>query len=465
MKTRNAKNTFENMPVPQAVLRNVLPAMGGMLMVLIYNLADTFFIGQTHDAYQVAAVSLATPVFLIFMAVGTVFGVGGTSAISRAIGAGRKDYAKKLCSFCMWACVAVGIILTCAALLFMDSILTLIGASADTWEHARRYLLIVSCGGTFQLLSSCFSNILRAEGQAGRAMMGQALGNLLNIVFDPLLIFGLGWEISGAAAATVIGSGAAAAYYVLYFLRGKSSLSIGIADFTMKEGVCRGVLAIGVPAALAPVLMSVSQIIMNSMMAGYGDMAVAGIGVAMKVTMITGMLAMGIGQGIQPLLGYCVGARAWGRYQGIMKFSLCFALLLGAAMTGLCFLFVEQIVGVFLTDAEAFAYAAGFARILLSTSALFGVFYVLTNALQAMGAALPSLVINLSRQGLVYVPALLLLGAAMGADGLAWAQPAADILSTILAAVLYLAARKGTTRRQETEGRLHGNGESPLPQE
>lgn len=439
-KTKNTGDSFRALPVPQAVLRNVLPAMGAMLMVLIYNLADTFFIGQTHDAYQVAAVSLATPVFLIFMSVGTIFGVGGTSAISRAIGAGREEHAKKLCSFCMWMCVVSGIILTGAVLIFMEDILTLIGASGDTWEYARRYLSIVAFGGTFQMISTCFSNILRAEGQAGRAMMGQVIGNLLNIAFDPLLIFGLGWEISGAATATVIGSGAAAIYYILYFLRGKSALSIQIRDFTAKEGICRSVLTIGIPGALAPVLMSVSQIIMNSMMAGYGDMAVAGIGVAMKVTMITGMLSMGIGQGVQPLLGYCIGARLWERYSKILRFSLGFALLLGAAMTGLCWLFTEQIVSAFLTDAEAFSYAVSFAQILLSTGVLFGVFYVLSNALQAMGAALPSLVINLSRQGLVYIPSLFLLRAALGAEGLVWAQPAADILSTLLAAVLYLTA-------------------------
>ena len=184
------------------------------------------------------------------MSVGTIFGVGGTSAISRAIGAGREEHAKKLCSFCMWMCVVSGIILTGAVLIFMEDILTLIGASGDTWEYARRYLSIVAFGGTFQMISTCFSNILRAEGQAGRAMMGQVIGNLLNIVLDPLLIFGLGWEISGAAAATVIGSGAAAIYYILYFLRGKSALSIQIRDFTAKEGICRSVLTIVFPARL-----------------------------------------------------------------------------------------------------------------------------------------------------------------------------------------------------------------------
>lgn len=136
-------------------------------MVLIYNLADTFFIGQTHDDLQVAAVSLATPVFLLFMAVGTIFGNGGTSVISRAMGEGRTDYAKKVCSFCMWSCVGVGIIMSALFLLFMDQILALIGASADTWEYAKTYLTIVSLSGPFVLIANCYSNVIRAEGQSG----------------------------------------------------------------------------------------------------------------------------------------------------------------------------------------------------------------------------------------------------------------------------------------------------------
>lgn len=185
----------------------------------------------------------------------------------------------------------------------MDDILAMLGASADTWGFARDYLVIVSFGGTFVLISNCFSNVLRAEGQAAKAMIGQVAGNLLNVILDPLMILGFGWNIRGAAIATVIGNAAAALYYIIYFLRGESSLSIHIKDFSFKDKICKSVLAIGIPASLASLLMSVSQIIMNGIMAGYGDMAVAGNGVAMKVTMITGMLAMGVGQGVQPLLG------------------------------------------------------------------------------------------------------------------------------------------------------------------
>lgn len=446
MKREKSLDVFSTMSVPQAVIKNAIPAMVAMLMVLIYNLADTFFIGQTHNAYQVAAVSLATPVFLMFMAVGTIFGIGGTSVISRAMGEGKTEYAKKVCSFCMWACVGVGIIMSVLFLIFMDSILLLIGASEDTWEYARSYLTIVSCSGVFVLISNCYSNILRAEGQATKAMIGQIIGNLLNIVLDPVLILGFSWNITGAAIATVIGNVMAAGYYIAYFMRGKSSFSIHISDFSVKDKICSSVLVIGIPASLASVLMSISQMIMNGLMAGYGDMAIAGIGVAMKVTMITGMVAMGIGQGIQPLLGYCVGAKTWERYKKIMCFSMWFAFFLGLIMTVICYIFTNQIVSVFLTEQSAFDYAVQFARILLSTSTLFGVFYVLTNALQAMGAAVSSLIINLSRQGIIYIPALFLLKTVLGVNGLVWAQPVADILSIGLAVGLYAITFRKTSQ-------------------
>ena len=451
MENKNTAEVFRDMPVPRAVMKNALPAMAAMLMVLIYNLADTFFIGQTHDALQVAAVSLATPVFLIFMAVGTVFGIGGTSVISRAMGQERPDYAKKVCSFCMWGCVVVGVAMSTFFLLFMEQILGWIGATPDTWDYAKTYLTIVSCCGPFVLIGNCYSNVIRAEGQSGRAMMGQLLGNLLNVVLDPVFILLFGWGIAGAAIATVIGNVVGAGYYILYFLRGKSSLSIHPRDCTLGGGVCSDVLAIGIPASLGSLLMSVSQIIVNALMTDYGDMALAGIGVAMKVTMMTGMVCIGFGQGIQPLLGYCAGANLWGRFKKVMNFSLAFALALSAVMTGVCYLTADQIVSAFLTDAAAFDYAVQFARILLTTSFLFGVFYVLSNSLQAMGAA-TALVLTLRRLGIIYIPALFILKTTMGAAGLAWAQPVADLLSTALVAVLYLY----TCRKAEKRANMGG---------
>lgn len=442
MENKKTMELFSNAPISQAVLKNALPAMAAMLMVLVYNLADTFFIGQTHDALQVAAVSLATPVFLIFMAIGTMFGIGGTSVISRALGEGKTEYAKKVCSFCMWGCVIVGVIMSACMLILIEPILSLVGASADTWNLAKTYLMIVVCCGPFVLISNCYSNVVRTEGESAKAMMGTLVGNLLNVILDPILILGFGWNIAGAAIATVIGNVIGAIYYIAYFVRGKSSLSISLKDFTVKNKVASAVLAIGVPAALGSVLMSVSQIIINSQMAEYGDMAIAAMGVAMKVVIITGMVCMGLGQGVQPILGYCVGAKLWDRFKKVLRFSLVFAFLLSVVLTGICYLFTNQIVSAFLTDTTAFGYAVQFSRILLATSFLFGVFYVLTNALQAMGAATAALIINVSRQGIIFIPALFILKMIMGMTGLVWAQPVADIVSLIIACVLYINTSK-----------------------
>ena len=438
MENKKSMELFSNAPVSQVVFKNALPAMAAMLMVLIYNLADTFFIGQTHDALQVAAVSLATPVFLIFMAVGTVFGIGGTSVISRAMGEGKTDYAKKVSSFCMWGCVIVGTIMSVGMLIFMNPILSLVGASADTWELSKTYLVIVVCCGPFVLISNCYSNVIRTEGESTKAMMGTLIGNLINVILDPIFILGFGWDIAGAAIATVIGNVIGAGYYIIYFIRGNSLLSVRLKDFTVKDKVASSVLAIGIPDALGSLLMSISSIVTNSQMAQYGDMALAGIGVAMKVTMMTGMVCIGLGQGIQPILGYCVGAKLWVRFKNVLRFSLAFSFTLSVVLTGVCYLFTSQIIRAFLIDATAYGYALTFSRILLSTSIFFGVFYVLINALQAMGAGTAALIINISRQGIIYIPVMFLLKTIIGMTGLVWAQPVADITSLVLAYVLYV---------------------------
>lgn len=246
-------------------------------------------------------------------------------------------------------------------------------------------MVIVSFSAPFVLNANCY-NIPRAEGQSGSAMMAQVIGNLLNVVLYPILISGLGWGIAGAAVATVIGNTAAALYYIAFFLRGKS-LTVNIRAFPLQKRVWAAVLVIGIPAAMNFLLMSVSQIIVNSRMAAYSDMAVAGLGVAMKVLMITNLVCIGFGQGVQPLLGYCVGAGLWDRFREVMRFSLSGSYALSAALTGFCLLFTSQLTGAFLTDPDAFGYAVHFVRILLTTSKLAGVFHLLGNALQGIGAA------------------------------------------------------------------------------
>lgn len=442
-------NLFEHAPISKAVLKNAIPAIVSMIMVLIYNLADTFFVGQTHNDLMVAAVSLATPVFLLFMAFGTLFGVGGTSVISRALGQGKVEYAKKVSSFCFWASVAVGFVFIALVLIFINPILALIGCSPDTFDLTRQYLVIVAIGAPFVLIANCFSNIVRAEGKSTEAMVGMLVGNLANVILDPIMILTFKWGVAGAAIATVIGNVLGALYYIYLYVAKKSILTISPKSFAMGERILTGVLAIGIPAALSPILINVAHIVLNIVLAGAGDMAIAGIGVATKIILIVALVEIGLGSGVQPLLGYCAGARKWDRFKGVFRYSLIFATIVGFAMTGLCYLGARPIIKAFLTDAAAVDYGTQFAYILLLSGPFLGALFVLMNALQAMGAAMPSLILSVSRQGIIFYPALWIMNRIFGMYGLIAAQPVADALSLILGAVLFIRITRKLKREDQ----------------
>ncbi len=430
---------FRDAPVPKAVISNVIPSIVSMIMVLIYNLADTFFIGQTKDAYMVAAVSVATPAFLLFMAVGMLFGIGGTSLISRTLGEGNEKKAKNASSFCFWTGLAIGVLAMIVIFLTATPVSLAIGASEDTVGYASQYLRIVSTAIPFLILSNSFSNIIRAEGNAQVAMMGMIIGNLINIVLDPVMILGFGWDVAGAAIATVLGNVFAALFYIRHLLSKKAMLSIHPKYYRVGNGIASGVFAIGIPASLNSVLLSVSNIIVNNIMSHYGDMAVAGLGVAMKVNMIVVMLLIGLGTGVQPILGYCFGAGNRARYLAVLKFSLVLAFGISAVMTVVCYCGAAPLVHAFLEDADAFSYGMSFARIYIYSGPVIGILFVFVNAIQSTGAALPALILSVSRQGLLYLPVLFLFRRIFdSAPMLAAAQPITDYLATALAIVLFL---------------------------
>jgi putative MATE family efflux protein len=430
---------FRDAPVPKAVLANVIPSIISMLMVLVYNLADTFFIGQTKDPLMVAAVSVATPAFLIFMAVGMLFGIGGTSMISRMLGEGKRDVAKNISAFCFWTGAAVGVIAMVFMYIFAVPISRLIGASDATVGYASQYLKIVSVSLPFLIVSNSFSNIIRSEGRANIAMAGTIIGNIINIVFDPIMILAFGWNVAGAAIATVLGNIFSAVFYVIHLTSKRSILSINIKDYTLKKIVVTGVLSIGVPASLNNILMSFSNIFINSFMAKHGDLQLAGLGVAMKVNMIAVMLLIGVGTGIQPLLGYCFGAGNRKRYLSVLKFSLCFAIVLSIVMTSICYFGAAPLAKAFLDDEEAFGYAFAFSRIYILSGPVLGILFVFINAIQSMGAAVPALIMSVSRQGIIYFPILITVSiAANTPTHLAMVQPITDYISVVLATVLFI---------------------------
>lgn len=436
--TDKTTEIFKNAPVPKAVLSNIIPSIISMIMVLAYNLADTFFIGQTKDALMVAAVSVATPAFLLFMAVGMLFGIGGTSLISRMLGEGKEGRAKNASAFCFWTGLIIGIVSMIIIWIFVTPVCRLIGASDDTLDYTVQYLSIVAAGIPFLIVSNSFSNIIRAEGHAKKAMTGMIIGNMLNIILDPIMILGFKWNVAGAAIATVIGNVFASGFYLIHLLSKHSSLSVKPKDFKAGERIATGVLAIGIPASLNSVLMSVSNIIINNMMMKHGDMAVAGLGVAMKINMIAVMLLIGVGTGIQPLLGYCYGARNKKRYMAVLKFSLMFALCLSLIMTVICYCGAGPLVNAFLEDPDAYGFGMAFARIYIYSGPILGLLFVFINAIQSTGAALPSLILSISRQGLLYLPIVMTMNAVFNTPRtLAAAQPITDYLATILAAVLF----------------------------
>ena len=316
------RDLFEKTSVPKAVALMAIPTIVTMLVVVIYNMADTFFIGQTGDAMQVAAVSLATPVFMVFMALGNLFGIGGSSAISRALGEKNEQRARHISAFCCYGSLGVGILMTLIFILFMDGILKMIGASPATIDYARQYLTFVAIGAPFVMFGTAYGNIVRGEGAAKESMIGNLIGTITNIILDPIMILWLGWGVSGAAVATVLGNVAACIFYLYYLLHKKETvLSIKPSDFQWKNRIASGVFSIGIPASLNNILMSCANILLNKVLISYGDTPVAAMGIAMKANMIVILLQIGLCAGIQPLIGYNYGARNVKRLKKVFFFT------------------------------------------------------------------------------------------------------------------------------------------------
>ena len=430
MKTNT--DLFEKVPVPKAVATMAVPTMISMLVVVIYNMADTFFIGQTQDPLQVAAVSLATPVFMIFMALGHLFGIGGSSAISRALGERRKDRAWHISSFCCYGSLGLGVMVAVISVLGMEQILHLIGASENTIGFARQYLTIISIGAPTIMFSTAFANILRGEGASRESMVGNLLGTIVNIILDPVMILGLGWGVSGAALATIIGNIAACFFYISYYVRGKSMLSIHVKDFRMGEGIAASVAAIGIPASLNNILMSFANIILNQALVGYGDTPVAAMGVALKSNMLVVLLQIGLCVGTQPFIGYNYGSGNKKRLMQVFKFTGVVSVIMGMLLTLFMIIARKTMIQVFINDAEVVSYGIRMVVALQLSAPFIGILFLCINTIQGMGKALPSLILTVCRQGLIFIPLIFILNALLGLDGVIYAQPAADYLSILV---------------------------------
>lgn len=446
------KYLFEEAPVAKAVATMAIPTIISMLVVVIYNMADTFFIGQTNDAMQVAAVSLATPVFMVFMALGNLFGIGGSSAISRALGEKKLERARQMSSFCCYASLGLGVIMMALFLLGMDIILRMIGASENTYQYAKQYLTYISFGGPFIMFSTAFANVLRGEGAAKESMIGNMIGTMVNIILDPIMILAFGWGVTGAAVATVIGNIAATLFFVVHFLKKKSSLSIRLQDFRIGSRIATGIMAIGIPASLNNILMSCANIVLNNVLARYGDTPVAAMGVAMKANMLVVLLQIGLCAGIQPLIGYNYGARNSQRLKKVFFFTGLCAVLMGTGLTVLMVVAREAVIRAFINDAQVIQYGIQMVIALQISGPVIGILFLCINTIQGMGKALPSLVLTICRQGLVFIPLVFILNRLFQLDGVIYAQATADFISIVLSVVICMVIIRKMEHERESDG-------------
>lgn len=455
MSTKDNTLVFSEYKIPKAVATLALPSMLGMLINVVYNLADTFFVGQTNDPNQVAAVSVSMPLFMLFIAVGNLFGVGGCAFISRSLGEGKNEKIKTISSFCIYTSIAVGIVIGIIYYFLRTPILYLVGASDNTVGYAADYLSWIAIGAPFTVVSIMAGNLIRGEGAAKQSMIGSIIGQITNIILDPVFIlskgdrlfffdlpFGFGMGVSGAAIATVIGNIVTVLYFLFYFLKGNSILSITPKRYSVKNGIAKGVISVGLPASLNNVLMSLSNIVVNMFLAKYGDNAVAGMGVAMKANMLVVMLQLGLAQGIQPLVGYCYGAKNFLRMKKSILFGMMCNIVIGASVTAFYIAFREQVIAMFINNSEVIAHGVKMLTALMVPGTVLGILFIINFSFQGMGKGIQSLILAVSRQGLVFLPTMILMDRFVGLDGIIWAQPAADFFCIALAIIMFTVTTK-----------------------
>lgn len=434
----NALAEMDKLPVSKAVLKNVLPAALIMLMSLVYNMADKIFIGMANNDYMVAAVTLAMPVFVLFTSFGNIFGTGGVALISRFTGEGNEKKSRQTASFCFWGAAIIGTVLLIILLIFKSGIISILGATGkETISFTFDYLTYIAICCPFAILSQTISSLVRADGKPMQSMIGMILGNVVNIVLDPVFILAFDMGTKGAAIATLIGQLCSFGYYMFCILSGKCNISIKPRDFTIKDKIATSVFAIGTPAALLSIFQSVCNIVTNNQIACYGDIAVAGMGAAQNIVTIVGIFAIGIGTGIQPLLGYQLGRKNKKKFLNIFKFSMFLALGICLVLTLLCFIFTEGIIGAFVASGEAISIGVSFAKIILSTTWLYALFNVIAMSLQAMGQSTTSLVVAMSRNCYIFIPVLLLMSKIGGMYGIVWAFPVSDVICVVIAAAIF----------------------------
>ncbi len=434
---------FERMPVPRAVASLAVPTIISQLIVMVYNLADTFFIGQTNDPDKVAAASLAYVLFFMLNAVANLFGIGGGSLISRLLGADKKNDAASVCSFSFYGTIAVTLIYCICCYVFMEPLLYAIGASINTIEYAYSYTFwVVVIGGIPSALAMTLSHILRSEGHGKKAGFGLSMGGILNAVLDPLFMFVIfpdGLEITGAAAATCLSNICALIYYLAAFekIKKNSVLSLKLSDALKCGKQTAEIFAVGFPSAVSSVLVCAAIMLTNRLASGYGDIPVAAIGIVKKMEMLPHNVGTGLCQGMIPLVAYNYASGDHQRMHHAVRFTR----NAGLVITGLCIILFETAANglswLFIRDPDTLAMTAVFLRIMVLATPFTVCNFHMTYTLQALGKGRESMILACCRQGLILIPLLLIMNSVCGLYGVIWTQLIADAITAAISLFLF----------------------------
>ena len=427
---------FARAPIPRAYFKMALPVVLSMLVSLIYNMVDTWFIAQTQNTALVAGVSLCAPMFTLMVAMGDIFGLGGSSLISRLLGQGEEKRVRHVSAFCSYGAIVWGVLVGALMLIFRQPILHLLGASSDTMDSAMAYYSYLALGAPAIIFTLVPNNILRTEGMAVASMVGSITGTVVNIILDPIFIFGLNMGAGGAALATVLSNVVSAVLLIVLLVTKSQRLSVRPGDCSVQGKELREILVIGVPASITNLMQSFAMTLTNRFLLPYGTENVAALGIALKVNMIVMLIMVGFAFGAQPLLGYNYGANNRERLRDILKFDVLVQLVFSLVMTVVFLISAPQIIGIFMSDGGVIQAGSRILRCMVITMPLMGIILVCTTLFQAAGKAMPAFLLSISRQGVALLICMMVLSAVFGFYGVILAQAAADVVSVILALVL-----------------------------
>lgn len=447
---------FEQMPIRQAILKLSVPTVIACIVMILYNLADTYFVGRLNNPVETAAVTLGATVILAFNAITNLFGVGASSLMSRALGIKDYDTFKRTSSISFYMAFICSLILSVGVFIFYNPLLHLLGASPENIEATRQYLnWTVVHGAVPAILNIMMSYLIRSEGSTFHAAIGSMSGCILNIILDPFFIlpWGLNMGAAGAGLATFISNSVALLYFLIFLTvkRGKTYVSINIKDFRPNTYIMKEVFLVGVPASIQNLLNVTGMTILNNFVSEFGSEAVAAMGIAHKTTMIPMYVAMGISQGVMPLIGYNFSSGNRKRMKDAIwctaRISAGFLLLATAGF----YLFAGSIVSMFMENTIIVAYGIAFMRGLCLAQPFLALDFLGVGVYQACGMGQKSLVFAICRKLILEIPALIVLNKLFPMYGLAYAQLFAEVILAIAAVIVLNKIVKTPVQESENE--------------